>query len=233
MKIYAHRGYSGRYLENTMEAFIAADLIGADGIELDVRLSRDGQVVIFHDPTLRRVGAWYGSVNRKSLNTLRRIPMVYNQRNYFIPTLDDFLFWFAQTDIVVNIELKTEVSYDLGLEKKVLDWLQHYEVEDRVFFSSFNQASIKRMKQLAPAIPAGLLVKKATKRTIQRAKEFKLEYYHPSYRYLTKDLVDFAHAQNLKVNTWTVNQAEAMEKMKVIGVDGVITNYPNIALEMK
>ncbi|WP_018659640.1 glycerophosphodiester phosphodiesterase [Allofustis seminis] len=226
MNIYAHRGYSGRYLENTMEAFIAADLMQADGIELDVRLSLDGEVIVFHDATLSRTFQWRGFISKKPAHILQQIYTRKNGRTYHIPTLDDFLYWFAQTNLMVNIEFKADSAKDNGLEAKTIQLLKDYDVCDRVFFSSFDEKALKRAKQLAPEIAAGLLVKSASETTILKAADLALDFYHPSHRKLTKELVAFAHHHLLKVNAWTVNKPKNILRMAALGVDGIITDDP-------
>lgn len=231
-KIYAHRGFSAKYIENTMPAFRGALYQGADGIELDVRLSKDGEVVVFHDAKLRRMADWFGHVDQKSAYILKKIPLIQKNQTGHIPLLREYLDWASEQNLVTNIELKSEKE-NIGLEEKVVEMVREYQMTSRVFFSSFSEISVRKLADLAPDIPVGLLSTDSSEKIIDQAVNLGATLYHPGYKKLTAELVAYAHQRGLKVNVWTVNKKEEMQKMLDFGVDGIITNEVDLAISMK
>ena len=161
MKNFAHRGFSGQYPENTMLAFKKAWEAGADGIELDVQMTKDGQVVVIHDEKVDRTTNGSGNVRDLTLAELRKLDASYIYTGKMgvnpVPTFEEYCAWVAGTDLVTNIELKTGVYPYPGIEAKVWELIQKYHLENKVIISSFNHYSILRMKELAPELPYGLL----------------------------------------------------------------------------
>lgn len=154
MKNFAHRGFSGKYPENTMLAFRKALECGADGIEMDVQLTKDGELVVIHDERVDRTTNGTGNVRDYTLEELQKLDAsyIYSEEVGFqtIPTFDEYCRWVAGTPLVTNIELKTGVYPYPGIEAKVWPVLQRYHLEDKVIISSFNHESVLRMKALAP-----------------------------------------------------------------------------------
>lgn len=225
---FAHRGYSALYPENTMLAFEKAIQAGCDGIELDVQLSRDGQVVICHDETLDRTTNGTGPLAQYTLAELQalcagRAPDGSPCR---LPTLAEYFALAAPAGILTNIELKTGINPYPGLEEKVLEQIRAFGVADRVIVSSFNHYSIRRMKQLAPALPCGLLTESWIVDFADYAKHVGAECVHPIYFYLEAPHVQALHAAGIRINTWTVNDPAAMRDLLDKGVDGLIGNDP-------
>ncbi|MHB2041061.1 glycerophosphodiester phosphodiesterase family protein [Aerococcus mictus] len=163
MKLYAHRGYSARYPENTMLSFIKAFEAGADGIECDVQLTLDGQVVICHDERLDRTAnarGWLRDYNYADLRGLRfdRLhPQNFNLDLVRIPHLSELLAWAETLDLTLNIELKTGFFPYPGLVEAVIDLVEDYQMQDRVITSSFNHQSILKVKALAPHLACAFL----------------------------------------------------------------------------
>ena len=151
MKVYAHRGYSGLYPENTMLAFEKAAETGCDGIELDVQLTKDGTVVVIHDETVDRTTWGTGRVLDYTHEELRKLDAsrLFGDRYGFcpIPSFEEYCSWAAGQNLVTNIEIKTGVYYYEELEKKTLEIVRKYGLEDRVFYSSFNHMSLVRIKE--------------------------------------------------------------------------------------
>ncbi|MCK9547702.1 MAG: glycerophosphodiester phosphodiesterase [Sphaerochaeta sp.] len=234
MKIYAHRGASGFYPENTMLAFHQALEAKSDGIELDVQLSKDGHVVIIHDEGLERTTDATGRVYDYTLQELQRVNAAakWQGGNHFhpIPTFDEYCSWVRTTDLITNIEIKSSVIYYPGLEKKTLDLIKAHKIEDRVIISSFNHLSLIETKRLAPDLPCGVLVPESgLVNAGYAAKHFGFEYFHPAYANLDGASVAECHRHSIAVNVWTVNTMEALEKCHAWGCDGIFTNYPKVA----
>lgn len=231
MKIYAHRGFSGSYPENTMLAFGKAVEAGCTGVELDVQLSRDGQLVVIHDETVDRTTDGSGMVVAHSFAELRRLNaakvMPKAADSARIPSFEEYCEWAVDhPSLITNIELKTSVVYYPELEEKTLEMLLRHGLENRVFFSSFNHLSILNMKQLAPAIPCGALVEEQGLRYAgYYCEKFGFDYFHPGLPSVTAESVAECHAHSISVNVWTVNTSDDLSRLERMGVDGVFTNY--------
>ncbi|MDO4982343.1 MAG: glycerophosphodiester phosphodiesterase [Eubacteriales bacterium] len=233
MKIYAHRGYSGRYPENTMLAFQKAVEAGCDGVEMDVQLSRDGEVVIIHDELLDRTTDGKGFVKDRTLSELKKLdaskvkPGEWGRQQ--IPTFDEFCAWLAGTDITANVELKTGIVYYPEIVEKCIGIIRKYDVADKIIFSSFNHVSVLRAKKLAPEIPVGALVEGySVTYAGYYCAENGIQYYHPDFCLLNDEAVKECKEHNVGINVWTVNDLNAFEKLVEWDVDGVITNYPKV-----
>ncbi len=234
MRVFAHRGYSGRYPENTMEAFRGAYEAGADGIELDVQLSKDGQIVIIHDETLDRTTTGKGYVKDHTLAELKLLDASYGRgAEIRIPGFEEYCEWVKDTQLVTNVELKTSIVYYKDIEEKTAEMVKAFHLEDRVIFSSFNHLSVVRMKQLLPECPVGALVEHDD---LQNAgyycRKYGFEYYHPDGSLFTKENAENCREHGVGVNVWTVNDLKMYENMREWGVDGVITNYPKYLAEL-
>ncbi|NCB91112.1 MAG: glycerophosphodiester phosphodiesterase [Clostridia bacterium] len=238
MRIFAHRGFSGKYPENTMLAFKKAYAEGCDGIELDVQLTKDDVIVIMHDETIDRTTRdGHGNIRDYTYAELckfdccGRFPGKYSFQK--IPTLREYLEWVAKTELITNIELKNSVYYYEQLEEKVVEMVKEFHMEERIIFSSFNHVSVLKCKKMLPQVPAGLLMETRMDNMGGFAKENGVEAYHPDLSYLSKDLVKDCHNRGIKVNVWTVNKKKDMKQMDKWKVDGVFTNYPDKAKKLK
>lgn len=233
MKVYAHRGYSGKYPENTMIAFRKAQEIGCDGIELDVQLTQDGEIVIIHDEKIDRTTNGMGYVKDFTLDELK----FFNAANMWkgiygfeaIPTLEEYFEWVQDYNLVTNIEIKSGVYYYEGLEEKTLELVRKYGLEKRVIFSSFNHTSITLLRKLAPDIPCGALVEhEGLGNAGYYCDKYDYQYYHPGWKGLTNEVVKGCKEHNIPLNVWTVNDMDTLEKMYEWGCEGVISNYPGV-----
>lgn len=237
MKIIAHRGWSGCYPENTMLAFQKAADIKADGIELDVHLSKDGEVMIIHDEALKRTTGKDGVVSDYARRELEAISAGKTKEDKFgftpIPSLEEFLDFLAGTELMVNIELKTAPVYYPGLEEKTLALVERFNLSSRVIFSSFNWLSVMKLKALEPSIPGGLLIESPKIKNIGfQIHDLKLQAYHPAYALLDDESVKELHENNTAINVWTVNNEEEMRKCQKWNVEGLITNNPDLAIKL-
>lgn len=234
MKVYAHRGYSGRYPENTMPAFEMAYEAGCDGIELDVQLTKDGEVVIIHDETIDRTTDGCGYVRDYNLCDLQKfdatkVKPLKTKSFVNIPTLREYLEWAKDKNITTNIEIKSGVYYYEGLEELSYNLVKEYDLESKVIFSSFNHMSIIDIKRINPKMRVGALVEhEGLENAAYYCKKFGFEFFHPGHKCLKdKDAVDCIN-NNVGINVWTINDMDVLTRMCELGVDGVITNYPDI-----
>lgn len=236
MNVWAHRGASGYMPENTMEAFELAVEQNADGIELDVQLSKDGEMVILHDETVNRVTDGRGMVKDFSLQELKelRVQTKHTKKGtYRIPTLKEVLDLMKKTDMLVNIELKNSIWLYPGLEEKVLKLVREMGMEEQIFYSSFNHYSIVKLKKRNPYVRTGLLFNDGWIDVAAYGKALGVTALHPAVYHLQyPDFVKQCRAAGLKLHVWTANEPEHIEMVKRAGADAVITNYPDRALEL-
>ena len=226
----AHRGFSGKYPENTLLAFEKAIEAGADGIENDVHLTRDGEIVVIHDELVDRTTNGKGLVKDMAYDELNKLDASYKFSEYGvqrIPTLREYLDLVKNTDLISNIELKTGVFEYPGIEKKVYDMLREYDMVDRVIISSFNHYSVMRMKALDPGIKCGFLTESWIINAGEYVSRHGVECYHPFFKSMTSEYVTELKKHGVEINTWTVNEDVDIQEMIEVGVDSVITNYPD------
>ncbi|MCL2377586.1 MAG: glycerophosphodiester phosphodiesterase [Defluviitaleaceae bacterium] len=234
--VLAHRGFSGKFPENSRRAFMEAVAItGCGGFEVDVNLSADNEPVIIHDATLDRTTSGSGPIKAATFKELRKLDVGSWMDPQFageqIMHLDELLELAIQYNQVLNIELKTYPVIYPGIEKIVIDRICKAGASDRVFLSSFNHLSMKLCKEINPGIKAGLLYMQP----FINAEEYAAGYaLHPEHNLLAlePDLVSRAHSQGLAVHTWTANTDEAMRRCISSNVDSIITNYPDKLVEI-
>ena len=231
MKNFAHRGFSGQYPENTMLAFKKAWEAGADGIELDVQMTKDGQVGVIHDEKVDRTTNGSGNVRDLTLAELRKLDASYIYTGKMgvnpVPTFEEYCAWVAGTDLVPNIELKTGVYPYPGIEAKVWELIQKYHLENKVIISSFNHYSILRMKELAPELPYGLLEESWLVNAGAYVAGVGVAAFHPYHGSLTAEAVAEIKSHGIAINTWTVNEETRVRELLALGVDIVIGNFPD------
>lgn len=235
-KNFAHRGFSGNYPENTMIAFKKAVEVGADGIELDVQLTKDEEVVIIHDETIDRTTDGRGAVSSYNYEELKKFDASFKFKGEFginpIPTLREYFEYIKDKDIVTNIELKTGVKEYLGIEEKVWKLIKEYKLEDKVIISSFNHFSILRMKKIAPNLKYGLLSETWIINAGKYTEEVGVQCYHPYFPNMTKEIVEEIKSHNIEINTFTVNEEKDIRDMIDKGIDIIIGNYPDLTKQI-
>lgn len=236
IKIWAHRGASGYAPENTLEAFALAISQGAHGVELDVHLSREGEVIVAHDETVNRVTDGSGRIADKTVAELKALRVCKPLPGFDearIPTLREVLALCAPTGLWINIELKTNVNMYEGIEQKCIDLAREHGMADRILFSSFNHHSLLRVKQIDPSFPCGILYANIMVRPWAYAKALGFDALHPLYAELAiPGEVEESHKAGIRINTWTVNSEEDLQRVAAVGPDGIITNYPDLALRI-
>ncbi|MDD7255592.1 glycerophosphodiester phosphodiesterase [Bullifex porci] len=238
MKIIAHRGFSGIYPENTMLAFKKAIEIGADGIELDVHLSKDGQVMIIHDEALKRTTGLDGVISDYTRAELEKISAGKTKNDEFgftpIPSLEEYLAFMAEhRDKITNIELKTAPVYYPEIEEKTLELVRKFDLEKNIIYSSFNWLSIERMQRLGTISETGLLF--SGMKLYNQAhiiKSLGINYFHPDFNDLTDEIVKSYLDNKVGLNVWTVNEIEDMKVCLSWNIDGLITNFPDRAISI-
>ena len=221
-KVWAHRGASAYAPENTLEAFLLAAEQGADGVELDVQLTKDGEMVVVHDEEIDRVSDGSGFVKDYTLAELK------------IPTLHEVYEALKPTGMTINVELKTGIFWYKDLEKKVLELTKEMEMEDRVIYSSFNHYSIAKILELDPKASTGILYADIIYDVVNYAKKIGTGALHPAtFHVQMADFLQQYVESDLAVHVWTVNDKAEIESLMEAGVDAVITNYPDVAVSCR
>lgn len=234
--IFAHRGYSSYYPENTMSAFYAAAQTGCNGIELDVQLSKDRQVVVIHDETVDRTTNGTGYVKDYTLKQLQKLDARFkfgtNSNFVTIPSLEEYLSFIRRTRLLSNIELKTDKIRYTGIEQTVIQLVNKYGLQNRVCYSSFNEDSVRLIKQMVPSAKVGLLIKILPDGVEEHAKKLGATSLNVYSAFLNQETVNNIHRYGLKAHAWTPNTREEMARLKEIGTDVLITNYPQLGLQV-
>lgn len=230
---FAHRGASHEAPANTLAAFSRAVELGADGIELDVHLSKDGHLVVIHDFSVESTTDGRGQVRDKTLAELKELdagsrfsPAFAGER---IPTLQEVIDT-VDRHLQLNIELKARGQRDDGLAAAVVQAIEANGLLDRVVASSFSRLAIRRVRQLNAHIPVGLLyyldpllARRPWPRSVVGP-----EAVHPWYKMVDARYVHWARAQGLRIHTWTVDDPAAMRQLADLGVEIIITNRPEL-----
>lgn len=233
-----HRGQPGfpRQGENTMRSFEAALAAGADGLELDVRKTKDGKLVVIHDLAVDGTTNGHSKTSDLSYEEVSKLDAGFGER---VPLLSDALDKFAGK-YFLNIELK-ESSMEAMVKKEIVDrGLAGLPHERSVIISAFDQddndpgcsSSWEQLRIFTPEFPIALLAQTSKMRKIgeagfvEKAKEYGAKAIHPEHTGVTRSLIELAHAAGLLVNVWTVNDPEEIRKLKEMGVDGLISDFP-------
>jgi glycerophosphoryl diester phosphodiesterase len=236
--LFAHRGASLYAPENTMEAFNLAMQQGADGVELDARLSADGEVIVIHDPTVDRTTNGHGRVATFKLTDLRALDAgsFFSEkfRGAQIPTLDE-VFGVIGGRGIINVEFKNYTTPPDQLVEKVCALVQKHNLQNKVLFSSFFASNLKRAAHLLPEVPRGLLALSGWKGMWARSFGFMFGEYqalHPNITDVNVPQVARVHKLNRRIHVWTANAEQDLLRLKNWGVDGIITDDPLAAVRV-
>ncbi|MGM0545864.1 MAG: glycerophosphodiester phosphodiesterase [Bacteroidota bacterium] len=239
--IIAHRGASAYYPENTMIAFEKAVELGANMIEIDIALSKDGVPVIFHDAKLNQHTNGKGRLRNFTLQELKKLDAGswYSARysGQKIPTLEEVLA-FASGTIALNIEIKPVAvsnNFESGIEQKALQLVKKYNMENHVLFSSFDYRALHHLKELGPEIPVALLYEKKQSRKLlpnQLVKKYQVDAFNCSIRQLKKKWIADLNEHQIPSFIYTVDKKSQMRKLIKAGVVGIFTNKPNVLREV-
>lgn len=235
IKIFAHRGSKGTHPENTMAAFQKAAEIGAEGIEFDVHLSADGELVIIHDETLDRTTSLTGYVKDHSAQQLKTGDAgVKFSREFLgerIPFLGEVFEWAKDNRLWMNVEIKTDKLAYEGIEQKIINAIRHHEMEHRVILSSFNHQSIEKVKLLAPDLERALLFEGLPENLEQILRDKQESGFHPDKDSLNESVNELAKTLGYKIRPWVANDEADIIKLAEMGVDVIMTDFPEKALK--
>ena len=219
--IIAHRGASVDAPENTLAAFTLALEEGAHGIELDVRISADGQPVVIHDATFDRTSSGRGRVSELNLNQISELLI---EDRYNIPTLNQALDTLG-TKPLYNIELKSSLLPEPDLAAAVSSLIMDYNLQDKVLISSFSYFALRQTRNyLNSDVPIGLLRSTKLSRLLHMGLAAKAD--HPHRSLISETYMAWAEGSGYRVNVWTVDDPREAMRFKQLGVNALITNQP-------
>lgn len=238
---FAHRGSRVLWPENTMVAFQGAVDLGYRYIETDVRLSRDGRVVIFHDHTLERLTDGEGKFHERGWDDLRRLDAAYRfdpdggfplrGTGVTMPLLEEVAAAFP--DQLFNIDLKQP-----GTSEQIADEVRRLRIEDRVLIGSFHDRRIRAFRRAGPGVATSAGPAEVARTLVRRphpgtgADAYQVPERGAGLRVVTRRFVDRAHAADKQVHVWTVNDPADMQRLLDLGVDGIVTDRPDLLNEV-
>jgi glycerophosphoryl diester phosphodiesterase len=213
-----HRGARAYEPENTIRSFKKALEIGVDAVELDVRKTKDNQLVVIHDADVKRTTNGEGLISELTLKTIKEFSAEKGEK---IPTLKEALD-FLDKKVKILIELK-----EIGVEGKVISTVHEKGVQKSVIIVSFIEEALQKVRDLDKEVETGLIYVKH-KNPIKAALDLKASYLLPLYRFTHTANVQKAHENGLKVIVWTVNKPEEVAAYVKKGVDGIASDKPDI-----
>ena len=233
-QVTAHRGFSKVAPENTMPAFQAAMDCGADYIELDLQLTSDGQLVVIHDDKLDRTTNGKGLVERYTYEQLKTLSAGswFSKDGEFddveIPLFSEVLELTGK-DIMLNIEIKKSGDPKKTAEKAV-ELIEEYGIVNSCYVTSFSYPALKKVKQLNPKIKTAFIANLATATSYAQLPY--IDAVSMNYLFVNQSVVNSAHHHGKRIFVWTVDRQSEMQKMMALGVDNIITDRPDKALEI-
>ena len=221
--VYAHRGASEYAPENTMSSFHLGVQMGANGIETDVRRTKDGVLVLFHDPNFERVIGCEGCIADYTYEELMqfRVKNEKTDTRDIIVKFEDFLRYFGFRDLHFAIELKEDLA------EETLALLDRFDLKDKAIITSFQFDYIKRVKELRPDWRVGYLVRAVTDEVLSDLASIGGEQLCPRATVVNASEVEKWHAMGLNVRAWGANNFDLMKNAYDCGVDGMTVNFPD------
>lgn len=234
MKIYAHRGSSGSHPENTVSAFREAARLPIYGVEFDVHLTKDGELVVIHDETINRTSDGCGFVKDMTLFELRTFDFGSWFSSEFqgeiIPTLQDVLDIFSETSHHLNIELKSDIFPYEGMVKKVVELVSVMELDNRVVISSFDHGAIQAAKKIAPQIETAALFMEILVEPLDYLHSIPADALHITLPSALRPFAKKAIDNGVAIRVFTVNDHQYADALMQVGVTAIFTDYPEMMM---
>ncbi|MAW14888.1 MAG: glycerophosphodiester phosphodiesterase [Flavobacteriaceae bacterium] len=220
--VIGHRGAKGHLAENTLPSIDKALYLGVDGVEIDIFRCASGELVVFHDQTLEKLTNSSGYIEQLDLDSIRKIEVL---NEFTIPTLEEVLN-LINGRVLLNIELKGSNTAFLTDSLLQTYFKKETLLPDKILISSFNWEELKVFYNLNKEVPIAVLTEDDPLDAIPIAKSLNAMAINPNFKLLTKDNIAKIKKAGLKIFTWTVNQPEQIDIMIDLGVDGIITDFP-------
>ncbi|WP_078546403.1 glycerophosphodiester phosphodiesterase [Litchfieldia alkalitelluris] len=235
----AHRGASGYAPENTISAFDKAIEMNVDYIELDVQMTKDGYLIVIHDPQVNRTTNGKGFIKDLTLNEIKRLDAGSWYSDDFkgekIPTFKEILERYAE-DVGLLIEIKNPSLYP-GIELKVAEAISSYtsltSSNIDIKIQSFDLTSLKALKVYLPNIESGLIVKRLISYRDLLSLSKNTDFINVQKRFISRHLVLQAHQLGLKIYAWTINDLQDLKFLLLLGIDGAIVDYPELIFQTR
>jgi len=233
--VIGHRGASGYAPENTMASFLKAVECGVPMIECDVHETKDGVVAVIHDPDVARTTDGQGAVSDLTWSELRKLdagswfkPEFAGQK---IPRIEE-VFEILGPKVLIDIEVKAGASLYPNIVKKLAALIRNYDLADRVMISSFHAEYLREARELLPESEITLIYSKPRPAAVQEAVREGWHSLHPRWDQTTPQLIAEAHAHGILVRPWNFNQDEQMRTYLQMDIDGISSDFPDLALQV-
>lgn len=237
-KIFGHRGSAGTHPENTMISFKEAARVGADGIELDIQMTKDGVIVVIHDETVKRTtnGKNKGWVKDYTLKQIKKMDVSYKFKDKYgiceIPTLEEVFDWAKSNQLLINVEFKTGLVSYKDIEEKTLKMISDCGLENRIVLSSFNHYSLVKCRRISSTIDLAILYMEGLYEPWDYAKRLTTNGIHPYHQTINKEIVEESKHNGIAVRPFTINDEKKMKQFIDFGCSAIITDYPKKALAL-
>lgn len=236
--IFGHRGAKAYCPENTLFSFETAINQGADGLELDVHYSKDGQIVVFHDFDLEELTGEKAMIYEKTWEELSQLEIKHDIKGKCIPTLEQVLKLIERKSkelnkpLYLNVEFKAGSQLYKGIEARAKALCEAYLPKENIIYSSFDHFALKEIKKLDPEAITGALTAEAMVDPWLYTKHIEADFYHPHYLALNEAVLKDYAEQGLRINPYTVNDPRICKGLIAAGVFGVITDCPDLMLSL-
>ena len=214
----AHRGARAYEPENTLRSFNKAIEYGVDAIELDVRKTKDNEIIVIHSADVNKTTNGNGKVNEL---TLEQIKKLVTEKDEPVPTLEEVLDSIGKK-VKILIEIKEK-----GIEEKTISLIQKKKLLDKVIIISFHEEVLKKVREINDQVETGLVYVRH-KNPIKTALDLKAQYLLSLYRFTYSKNIEKAHENGLKIIVWTINNKEEAIEYRNKGVDGIATDRPDV-----
>lgn len=220
-----------------MESYIEAERLGADGLEFDAQMTKDGELVVLHDERVDRTTNGKGWVKDFTLQELKslsagcRFSSQYNSAK--IPTVKEVLAWAQGNNLRLNIELKTGMIKYPDLERRVIELVQAYGVQDRVILSSFNHYSMIKAHQIEPAIQTAILFMEGLFAPWKYARKLGVSALHCYWPVAVPEMIEGSKREGIAIRPFTVNKKAKLTSLIQAGCSGIFTDFPEQALHLR
>lgn len=229
----AHRGCSSLAPENTLSSFRKALEIGVDGIELDIRFTKDKEIIVIHDNLVDRTTNGKGKINELTLKQIKKLNIIDKTTgkllNETIPTLKEVID-LVRDRAILWIEMKEK-----GGEEKIIKLLESKGVMSNVTLISFNSQNLKKVKIINPLVSTGIIIgntRGTSSNFLQEVLGCYADIVDIEQKFISEEIVKMIHSQGKMVGVWTVNEKKKMKKFVEMGVEMLSTNYPQILKEL-
>jgi len=230
LEIYAHRGSSGLHPENTIAAFQEAARLPIYGVEFDVHLTKDGELVVIHDEAIDRTSDGHGFIKDMTLSELRMFDFGSWFSSEFqgevIPTLHEVLDIFSETSHHLNIELKSDIFPYEGMVKKVVELVSVMKLDNRVVISSFDHGALQIAKKIAPHIETATLFMEVLVEPLDYLRSVPADTLHITLPSALRPFVKKVIDKGVAIRVFTVNEHQYADALIQVGVTAIFTDYP-------